>query len=174
MICTLTSGKASFRILQREEFKLLLDRQQNHYMTHARFFQLSLCWPFIVWLLYLLFSSFKDHRGITFIVKGLYDSCPIFVPYALFAALVWRLAKGRSFRQLIMIAFIAPIVWGIFYVFSHMVQFYIKEHIVEGWFVLAVIFFWAAVVGYLIEIIPLAILVIFKDDFKSGQPVHNQ
>ncbi len=152
----------------------MLARRQSHDMTHSRFFQLSLWWPFTVWFAYLLFSSFVSHHGFSFVIENLYDSSPIFVPYALFAALVWKISKGRSFRQLVMIACIAPVAWGGFYMLSHMVQFYIKEHIIEGWFVLAVMFFWATMVGYVIEVIPLAILVIFKDDFKPGRPLPNR
>lgn len=137
-------------------------------MTHSRFFQLSLCWPFAAWFLYVLFSSVRDSRGLASVVANLYESYPIFIPYALFAALLWKLSRGREFRQLVMIAAVAPVVWGAFYTSSHLAQFLLKERIFEGWFVLAVMFFWATVVGYVVESIPLIILVIFKDDFRPG------
>jgi hypothetical protein len=106
--------------------------------------------------------------GAGFVLKNLYTSSPVFVPYIIYSAVIWKLAGNRSYSHLILIASIAPVFWGIFYTLSHMLLFYIKDRMIDGFLVLCIMTFWATVVGYLIEIIPLIILVAFRNDFKQA------
>jgi len=83
-------------------------------MTQSRFFQLSLFFPLILWFLGLLVFSFVNKEGYAFIIKHMFDAIRVFVPYLLFAAGVWRLAANKPHRILMLIAFFAPIIWGLF------------------------------------------------------------
>ena len=137
-------------------------------MTQSRFFQLSLFFPFAVWCLYLIISSLRDDRGFDFITANVLGAYPIFVPYFIFAVILWKWADKKSYRQLVVIAMLAPILWGFFYTFSHMVQYYIKKQVIEQLSILLIMIFWSTVAGYIVEIIPLTVLTIFKDDLKSS------
>jgi hypothetical protein len=136
-------------------------------MTQSRFFQLSLLFPFVIWCLYLVISSVVNSLGIVFIVTNLLGAYPIFVPYFIFAAVIWKLADKKPYRQLVIIALIAPIIWGFFYTLAHMFQFYFKQGALEQFSILAIMVFWSTLAGYVVEAIPLIVLTIFKDDFKS-------
>lgn len=135
-------------------------------MTQSRFFQLSLFFPFILWSLCLLAFSLIYREGADFILKNLFNACRVFVPYLIFAAVVWRLATGKPYRLLIPLASILPIAWGVFFTLFYMLISYAAERALDPWHVLCIMAFWAAVIAYLAEIIPFLILTIFKDDFK--------
>ena len=137
-------------------------------MTQSRFFQLSLLFPFVIWCLYLVISSVVNSRGIVFIIKSLFGAYPVFVPYFIFAAVIWKLADKKPYKQLIVIALIAPLIWGFFYTLSHMLQYYLKLRMTEPFSIIAIMVFWAIVAGYVVEAVPLVVLTIFKDDWKSG------
>ena len=137
-------------------------------MTQSRFFQFSLLFPVVIWCLYLVISSFMDHRGIVFIINNLFGAYPVFVPYFIFAAVIWKLADKKPYRQLVVTALIAPIIWGVFYTLSHILQYYLKQRVMAQFSVIAIMSFWATAAGYVIEAVPLILLTIFKDDFKSG------
>lgn len=137
-------------------------------MTHSRFFQLSLFFPFIVWCVYLIVSSLLNNRDLSFILSHLLGSYPIFAPYFIFSAVLWKLSDRKTYGQLVIIALIAPILWGFFYAFSHSVQYFIKEKTLEPLSILAIMVFWATSAGYVVEAIPLIALTVFRDDLKSG------
>ena len=136
-------------------------------MTQSRFFQLSLFFPFVVWFLYLLISSLLNHRDIGLILSDLFDAYPIFIPYFIFAAMLWKLSSKKTFSQLVILALIAPVLWGFFYAISHSVQYYCKEKAIEPLSILGIMIFWAMAVGYVVEAVPLIVLTVFKDDLKS-------
>ncbi len=138
-------------------------------MTQSRFFQLSLFFPFALWCLCLLVFSVLYKEGADFILKNLFNACRVFIPYLIFAAVVWKLASKKTYRLLIPLASVVPIVWGIFFTLFYMLMSYMLEHTVSPWHVLCIMAFWAAVVAYLAELIPFLILTIFKDDFKSSE-----
>ena len=133
-------------------------------MTQSRFFQLSLLFPFILWFLGLLVFSIVNKEGYAFIIKHMFDAVRVFVPYLLFAAGVWKVAAHRPHRVLILIAFAAPIAWGIFFMLCYLVNAIITDQ-VRDLGVLLMMAFWATVVAYLAEAIPHIILTIFKNDF---------
>ena len=135
-------------------------------MTQSRFFQISLFFPIALWCLCLLIFSFVYKEGAAFILDNLYNAYRVFVPYVIFAAALWKLADGRPYRILVPLASVIPIVWGVFFTLFYMLVSYIREGMIETWYVLCIMAFWATVVAYLIEAIPLLILTIFKDDFK--------
>ena len=137
-------------------------------MTQSRFFQLSLLFPVVIWCLYLVISSFVNHRGIVFIINNLFGAYPVFVPYFIFAAVIWKLADKKPYKQLVVTALIAPIIWGVFYTLSHILQYYLRQRVMVQFSVIAIMSFWATAAGYVIEAVPLILLTIFKDDFKSG------
>ncbi len=137
-------------------------------MTQSRFFQLSLLCPIVIWCLYLVISSLVNSRGIVFIISNLFGAYPVFVPYFLFATVIWKLADKKPYKQLVVTALIAPIIWGFFLAISHMLQYYLKERTMEQLSILAIMVFWATLAAYVVEAIPLILLTIFKDDFKSG------
>ncbi len=138
-------------------------------MTQSRFFQLSLLFPLVVWCACLLVFSLVYKEGAAFILNNLYNAGRVFVPYLIFAAVVWKLAGGKPYRLLIPLASVMPVVWGVFFTLFYMLISYILEHTVDDWYVLCIMAFWAAVVAYIVEIIPFLVLTIFKDDFKSCQ-----
>jgi len=109
-----------------------------------------------------------NSRGIVFIIKNLFAAYPVFVPYLIFAAVVWKLADKKPYKQLVVTALIAPIIWGVFYTLSHMLQYYLKQRMMEPFSIIAIMAFWAIVAGYVVEAVPLLLLTIFKDDLKSG------
>jgi hypothetical protein len=134
-------------------------------MTQSRFFQLSLFFPLILWFLGLLVSSIVYKEGYAFIIKHLFDAVRVFVPYLLFAAGVWKLAAHKPHRILILIAFVAPIIWGVFFTFCYLLIAIVTDQ-VRDLMVLLMMAFWATVVAYLAEAIPHIVLTIFKNDFK--------
>ncbi len=138
-------------------------------MTQSRFFQLSLLFPFALWCFCLLVFSLVYKEGAAFILNNLYNAGRVFVPYLIFAAAVWKLAGGKSYRLLIPLASVVPVVWGVFFTLFYMLISYIIEHTIDDWYVLCIMAFWATVVAYIAEIIPFFVLTIFKDDFKSCQ-----
>ncbi len=135
-------------------------------MTQSRFFQLSLLFPLILWLLGLLVFSIVNKEGYAFIIKHMFDAIRVFVPYLLFAAGVWKVAANKPHRILILIAFFAPIIWGFFFMLCYLLNAIITDQ-VRDLSILLIMAFWATLVAYLAEAIPHIILTIFKNDFKS-------
>ncbi len=135
-------------------------------MTHSRFFQLSLFFPLILWALGLFGYSLVFKQSYDFIVKNMFDALRVFVPYLIFAAAVWRIARNKPYRALVFLAFVVPIVWGIFFTLCYMPYSYFKEKMLD-WYILCIMGFWATFVAYLAEIIPYLILVTFKEHFTS-------
>jgi len=134
-------------------------------MTQSRFFQLSLFFPLVLWFLGLLVFSVVNKEGYAFIIKHMFDAVRVFVPYLLFAAGVWKLAANKSHRILILIAFVAPIIWGFFFTLCYLLNAIVTDQ-VRDLKVLLMMAFWATVVAYLAEAIPHIVLTIFKNDFK--------
>jgi hypothetical protein len=134
-------------------------------MTQSRFFQLSLSFPMLLWFLGLLVFSIVNKEGYAFIIKHMFDAVRVFVPYLLFAAGVWRLAASKPHRILILIAFVAPIIWGLFFTVCYYLNAIVTDQ-VRDLKVLLMMAFWATVVAYLAEAIPHIILTIFKNDFR--------
>lgn len=104
-----------------------------------------------------------------FVLGKIFESYPIFLPYGIFSALLWKAVNKKPFRQLVLIALIAPIPWGFFYMLFHTAYLYLREQTIAQCSVLLIMTFWAVLVGYLAEIIPLILLTIFKDDFSPEQ-----
>ena len=138
-------------------------------MTQSRFFQLSLLLPFVLWCVVLLLFSALYKEGAAFIVNNLFNAFRVFVPYLIFAAIVWKLAANKPYRLLVPLAALIPIAWGGFFTLFYMLISYVVERSVEQWHVLLIMAFWAIVVAYLAEVIPFLILTIFKEDFKSSE-----
>jgi len=138
-------------------------------MTQSRFFQISLLFPFILWFLGLLVFSIVNKEGYAFIIKHMFDAIRVFVPYLLFAAGVWKLAAHKPHRVLILIAFVSPIVWGLFFTLCYLLNAIVTDQ-VRDLNVLLMMAFWATLVAYLAEAIPHIILTIFKNDFKPELP----
>ena len=136
-------------------------------MTHARFFQLSLSFPFILWAIGLFGYSIVTKQNYEFISQHVLDALRVFAPYLIFSAAVWRMARNRPYRALIFLAFIVPIVWGIFFTLCYMPYSYFKEKMLD-WYILCIMGFWATFVAYLAEIIPYLILATFKENFANA------
>ncbi len=134
-------------------------------MTQSRFFQYSLLFPLILWFLGLLVFSIINKEGYAFIIKHMFDAVRVFVPYLLFAAGVWKLAANKPHRILILIAFVAPILWGVFFTLCYLLNAIITDEL-RDLKVLLMMAFWATLVAYLAEAIPHIVLTIFKNDFK--------
>jgi len=141
-------------------------------MTHSRFFQLSLFFPFILWAIGLFGYSVVFKQSYDFIVKNMLDALRVFVPYLFFAAAVWRMARNKPYRALVFLAFVVPIVWGIFFTLCYMPYSYFKEKMLD-WYILCIMGFWATFVAYLAEVIPYLILTTFKDSFTSETENNN-
>jgi hypothetical protein len=136
-------------------------------MTQSRFFQLSLFFPGILWVLGLLVFSFANRQGYDFIIKHMFDAFRVFLPYLIFAAVIWKLVRDKTYRQLVLIAFVIPIVWGVFFTLCYIVHSYLMDPMVDK-NVLWMMAFWATFVAYLIEVIPFIVLSVFKGDFASA------
>lgn len=136
-------------------------------MTQSRFFQISLLLPFGLWCLCLLVFSFTYKEGAAFILDNLYNAYRVFVPYLIFAAVLWKLAYHKPYRWFVLMAAFIPVIWGIFFVLFYMLSSLVTAGTVEKWYVLSIMVFWAIVVAYLVELIPFLVLTIFKNDFKS-------
>lgn len=135
-------------------------------MTQSRFFQLSLFFPLVLWFLGLLVFTVVNKEGSTFIIKHMFDAVRVFVPYLLFAFVVWKLASNKPYRLLILMAVLIPIIWGIFFMLCYLLNAIITDQ-VRDLHILLIMAFWATVVAYLAEMIPLIVLTAFKNDFKA-------
>ena len=136
-------------------------------MTQSRFFQISLFLPVAVWGLGLLIFSFMLRHANDVILQNLYNGHHIFVPYLIFAAVIWILVNNKPYGLLMFMAFIVPILWGFFFTLWYVLATYIQDGSREDWFVLSLMVFWATLVGFLFEIIPFLVLSKFKTKFKA-------
>jgi len=100
-------------------------------------------------------------------MNNMSDALRVFVPYLIFAAAVWKLAKNKPYKTLIFLAFVVPIAWGFFFTLCYMPYSYFKEKMLD-WYILCIMGFWATLVAYFAEVIPYLILVIFKGNFKDA------
>ena len=98
-------------------------------------------------------------------MNNMSDALRVFVPYLIFAAAVWKLAKNKPYKTLIFLAFVVPIAWGFFFTLCYMPYSYFKEKLLD-WYILCIMGFWATFVAYLAEVIPYLILTTFKDGFR--------
>ena len=136
-------------------------------MTQSRFFQVSLLLPVAVWGLGLLIFSFVLRLDNGVIWQNLYNGHHIFVPYLIFAAVIWKLVSNKPYGLLMFMAFIVPILWGFFFTLWYVLVTYIQHGSIETWFVLSIMVFWATFVGFLFELIPLYVLSKLKTKFKA-------
>lgn len=141
-------------------------------MTRSRFFQVSLFFPFILWCVALLVFSVLYKQGARFILDNLYTAYRVFIPYFIFAGVLWKVAGRKSYRSLILLASVIPMVWGVFFVLFYIVMAILRGDTIEPWYILAIMAFWATVVGYLLELIPLLVLNMLKDTFKPDPGGH--
>jgi len=142
-------------------------------MTQSRFFQISLLLPVAVWGLGLLIFSFMLRHANDVILQNLYNGHHIFVPYLIFAAVIWNLVNNKPYGLLMFMAFMVPILWGFFFTLWYVLATYIQDGSREDWFVLSLMVFWATLVGFLFEIIPFLVLSKFKTRFKAVEQQNN-
>ena len=138
-------------------------------MTQSRFFQISLLLPVAVWGLGLLIFSFMLRHANDVILQNLYNGHHIFVPYLIYAAVIWNLVNNKPYGLLMLMAFIVPILWGFFFTLWYVLATYIQDGSIEDWFVLSIMVFWATLAGFLFEIIPFLVLSKFKTKFKAAE-----
>ncbi|MDA8431522.1 MAG: hypothetical protein M0Z60_01010 [Nitrospiraceae bacterium] len=138
-------------------------------MTQSRFFQISLLLPFMIWGLCLGIFSFAYKEGAVFILNNLYNAYRVFVPYLVFAAVLWKFAYHKPYQWFVLMASVIPVVWGIFFVLFYLLSTLVTSGTPEKGYVLLIMAFWAMVIAYLVECIPLLLLVILKHDFKSDE-----
>jgi len=136
-------------------------------MTQSRFFQVSLLFPAAVWGLGVLIFSFALRQDNDAIWQNLHNGYHIFVPYLIFAAVIWKLVSNKPYGLLMFMAFIVPILWGFFFTLWYVLVTYIQHRSIETWFVLSIMVFWATFVGFLFELIPLYVLSKLKTKFKA-------
>ncbi len=139
-------------------------------MTQSRFFQVSLALPVAVWGVGLLLFSLVLRHDSGALQQNLYNGHHIFLPYLIFAVVVWKLANNKPYGLLMFMAFAVPILWGCFFTLWYVAVSYIQNGSTETWFVLSIMAFWATVVGFLFEILPLWVLRKFKTYFKAVEP----
>jgi hypothetical protein len=138
-------------------------------MTQSRFFQISLFFPFALWCLCLLVFSFTYKAGAAFILDNLYNAYRVFVPYLIFSAALWKLAYRKPYRWFVFMAAVIPVAWGIFFVLFYLLSSLVTAGTAEKWYVLSIMAFWATLIAYLVELIPLLVLVVFNHDFKADE-----
>ena len=139
-------------------------------MTQSRFFQFSLVLPVAMWSMGLLLFSLVLRHDSGALQQNLYNGHHIFLPYLIFAAVIWNLVDNKPYGLLMFMAFIVPILWGCFFTLWYVAATYIQNGSTETWFVLSIMAFWATLVGYIFEVIPLWILSKFKTNFKAVEP----
>jgi len=138
-------------------------------MTQSRFFQWSLFFPFLVWCSALLVFSLAYRQGADFIVTNFTTAYRVLVPYLIFVAAVWKLAKNKSYRLLMLMASVLPVAWGVFFTLFYVVITLLTEQTIDKWYILCIMAFWATIVGYLAEIVPFFVLKTFKEAFRGDQ-----
>ena len=136
-------------------------------MTQSRFFQFSLALPVALWAVGLLIVSLALGQDSGAIRQNLYNGHHIFLPYLIFAALIWKLVSKKPYGLLMFMSFAVPILWGCFFTLWYAVVTYMLEGHTETWFVLLIMAFWATLVGFLCELIPFWILSRFKAKFEA-------
>jgi hypothetical protein len=136
-------------------------------MTPSRFFQVSLALPVVLWGMGLLIFSLVLRHDSGAIQQNLYNGHHIFLPYLIFAVVIWNLVNNKPYGLLMFMTFAVPILWGCFFTLWYVVVTYIQDGSTETWFVLSIMAFWATLVGFLFEIIPFLILRKFKTNFKA-------
>jgi hypothetical protein len=137
-------------------------------MSQSRFFQVCLFFPFVLWCLCLLLFSLLYRQGAQFILDNLYTAYRVFVPYLLFGAVVWRLARDKPYRVLAAMASFIPIAWGLFFTLFYVVMTLIAGESIERWYIPGIMAFWAIIVAYLLELLPFLVLSIFREHFRDG------
>ena len=142
-------------------------------MTQSRFFQVSLFLPVAVWSLGLLIFSFVLRQDNGAIWQNLYNGYHIFVPYLIFAAVIWRLVSNKPYGMLMLMAFIVPILWGFFFTLWYVMAIYIQDRSIETLFVLSILVFLATLAGFLFELVPFWILSKLKTKFKANEHQDN-
>ena len=142
-------------------------------MTQSRFFQVSLLLPVAAWGLGLLIFSFVLRQDNAAIMQNLYNGHHIFLPYLIFAVVIWKLVSNKPYGLLMFMAFIVPILWGFFFTLWYVVATYIQQRSIETWFVLSIMVFWATFVGFLFELIPLYVLSKLKTKLKAVEQRSN-
>jgi hypothetical protein len=100
-------------------------------------------------------------------IDNLYNTYRVFVPYLIFGGILWKLAYHKPYRWFILMAAIIPVLWAVFFVLFYILSTLVTAGTTEKWYVLSIMAFWAMVIAYLVESIPLLILLIFRHDFKS-------
>lgn len=142
-------------------------------MTQSRFFQVSLLLPVVAWGLGLLIFSVVLGQDKGVIWQHLYNGHHIFVPYLIFAIVIWKAVSNKSYGLLMFMAFVVPILWGFFFTLWYVMATYIQDGSRETWFVLSIMVLWATLVGFLFEIIPFLILRKLKHKFKAVEQHDN-
>jgi hypothetical protein len=142
-------------------------------MTQSRFFQVSLLLPVAAWGLGLLIFSVVLGQDKGVIWQHLYNGHHIFVPYLIFAIVIWKAVSNKSYGLLMVMAFVVPILWGFFFTLWYVMATYIQDGSRETWFVLSIMVLWATLVGFLFEIIPFLILRKLKHKFKAVEQHDN-
>jgi hypothetical protein len=137
-------------------------------MTQSRFFQISLVLPVVTWGIGLLIIAFAYRMDNQDTLQHLYLGHRIFIPYIIYAALVWKLVSNKPFGVLMLMAFIVPIVWGLFFTLWYAVFTYIQNGSIDPYYVLLIMILWATLVGFLFEVFPFWVLRKFKDRFKAA------
>jgi hypothetical protein len=143
--------------------------ERDRDMKQSRFFQVSLLLPVAVWGLGVLIFSFVLRQDNNAVWENLYNGYHIFVPYLIFAAVIWRLVSNKPYGLLMFMAFIVPILWGFFFTLWYVIVTYIQDKSIDTWFVLSIMVFWATFVGYLFELIPFWVLSKLKTKFKADE-----
>ena len=133
----------------------------------SRFFQISLLLPIVFWGVGLVVVSLTFKQDIGEIRQNLYNGHHIFLPYMLFTVVMWKLVDNKPYGLLMFMAFAVPILWGCFFTVWYVVVSYLLTGNIESWFVLVIMAFWAAFVGYLCEVIPFWVIRRFKENFKA-------
>lgn len=126
----------------------------------------------MLWAIGLFGYSIVSKQDYEFIMKHMIDALRVFVPYLIFSAAVWRIARDKPYRTLVLLAFVVPIVWGIFFTLCYLPYSYFKEKMLD-WYILCIMGFWATFVAYLSEIVPYFILTTFKDNFTNNAGNNN-
>jgi len=139
-------------------------------MTQSRFFQVSLALPVALWGAGLLIFSLMLRYDSGALRQHLYNGHHIFLPYLIFAAVIWKLVDKKPYGLLMFMAFVVPILWGCFFTLWYVAVTYVQNGSTETWFVLSIMAFWATFAGFLLEVIPLWVLRKFKTTFRAVEP----
>lgn len=121
-------------------------------MTYSRYFQVSLLWPIIASFIFIVLN-YSRPAEISFF-NELYGYIQLFLPYIVYATILYFWFEKTSGKQLYFSVAISPIIWGVFYpIFISLdalivTDIKVTELLNNGFTGFGFIFLWSTLIAY--------------------------